>query len=387
DEIAFKSGEGSFSLPGKDLGVTVDAAAAAREAYAVGRTGGPFQRFSETFGSYLGGGVAVAAEAGYDADAARGALEGLARDEFDREPKDASLTAEGGEVNVVEAQDGRTLDVEATLANLEQKLDQFGSQGGEGPVALAVEEKAPKQTTEEARALEPTELIGEYKTDYEWDPDKGRQANLRMASKAVDNTLLAPGEVFSFAEQAGDLDYQEAKVFSDGGVATEEGGGLCQVSSTLYMAANYAGLEIVERHPHYAELPYIKPGFDATVWFGDWEPMDMKFRNTTDGYLLVREFIDKDGYLNAQIYAAEPSGKTVIMNTEKVQQSTVEGIRWVTYKKIYGPDGAVLFDDVMYEGLYSYNPPVPQELKHETNEVRVSGWIDPQNTTGWAEVN
>ncbi len=243
-------------------------------------------------------------------------------------------------------------------------------------------------TTEEARALGPKQLIGEYKTDFAWDPDPGRQANLKMASKAIDNTLLAPGEIFSVTEQAGMIDYEKAKVFTDGGVGYEEGGGLCQVSSTLFMAANYAGLEIVERHPHYAELPYIKPGFDATVWFGDWNPMDMRFKNTTDGYVLVREFVDEDGYLNAQILGQKPTGNKVIMNTEKISQSTTEGIKWITYKKVIAPDGEVLFDDLMSGGpsTYSWNPPTPEALKHETNDPRISGWLDPGNTTGWSEI-
>ena len=121
----------------------------------------------------------------------------------------------------------------------------------------------------------------------------------------------APGEVFSFYEIAAPLDYDKAKTFSDGGIGFANGGGLCQVSSTLYMAAQYAGLEIVERHPHYAVLPYIKPGFDATVWFGDewgWGVQDMRFKNTTDGYVVVREWVDKEGFLNAEILG-RPTGK------------------------------------------------------------------------------
>ena len=376
-EIDLVSGEERFTLPSEELGIEVDAAATAERAYAAGRETGVFGRF-------LGGGGAVPVEVGYDREAARATLEGLVREKFDREPKDASFdVTRNGEVEVVEARSGRTLDAEATLVKLDGALDDFRSE-----VALVADEKEPGLTTEEARGLAPTELIGEYKTDYAWDPDKGRQANLRMASEAVDKTLLAPGEVFSFTEQAGMLDYEKAKVFNGGGIGYEEGGGLCQVSSTLYMAANYAGLEIVERHPHYAELPYIPPGFDATVWFGEWQPMDMKFKNITDGYLLVREFVDEQGFLTAQILGQEPTGKRVVMNTEKVEQSTAEGIKWITSKKVIGADGEVLFDDVMYEGVYSFNPPLPEELeslKHETNEPRVSGWLDPSNTTGWAE--
>ena len=233
----------------------------------------------------------------------------------------------------------------------------------------------------------PTVLLGEYFTDYAWDPDEGRQANLRMASEAINDTVLAPGEEFSALEVLSPLEYEPAKVFANGGVDYEVGGGLCQVSSTLFMAANYAGLEIVERNPHYAELPYIRPGLDATVWFGSkddgWGALDMRFKNTTDGYIRIKEFVNEDGFLIAQIYGEKPADKVVSMDSEKVDEDLGKGITWASYKKVTDNDGQVLEDGLLYETLYSYNPPTPPELKHETNEPRGSGWVDESNTTNW----
>ena len=231
----------------------------------------------------------------------------------------------------------------------------------------------------------PMVLLGEYFTDFVWDPDEARQANLRMAAEAIDGTRLAPGEEFSAIEVLAPLDYETAKVFADGGVSAAAGGGLCQVSSTLYMAANYAGLEIVERNQHYAEVPYIRPGLDATVWFGfdGTPPLDMKFRNDTDGDILVRQFINEDGFMVAQIWGQKPTGKTVSMDSEKVEEDLDKGIKWATYKKVTDEDGKVLEDGLLFESVYSYNPPVPPEIKHETSEPRGAGWVDATNTSGW----
>jgi len=249
----------------------------------------------------------------------------------------------------------------------------------------------PQGTAEQEKAAgepEPSILLGEFFTDYAWDPDPGRRANLKMASEAIDGTLLAPGETFSALDTLSGLDYEAAKVFASGGIDYEIGGGLCQVSSTLYMAANYAGLEIVERNPHYAELPYIKPGFDATVWFGEkgngWGALNMQFKNNTDGHILLRQFINEHGFMVAQIYGEKPSNKQVNMETEKVEENPLKGITWVTYKTVK-EDGKVLEDGVLYETLYSYNPPTPPELKHETEEPRGAGWVDTGNTTNWNE--
>jgi vancomycin resistance protein YoaR len=242
-------------------------------------------------------------------------------------------------------------------------------------------------TTEDQGTGKPSVLLAEFFTDYAWDPDPGRRSNLKTASGAIDGTILAPGEVFSALDKLESQDYQPAKVFSNGGVGYTEGGGLCQVSSTLYMAANYAGLEIVERNPHYAELPYIRPGLDATVWFGDpskgVEPLNMKFKNNTDQNILIREFVNDDGFLIAQIYGEKPAGKTVSMYSEKVSEDLQKGIKWDTYKKVTDENGKVLEDGLLFETVYSYNPPLPPELKHETNEPRGAGWVDTSNTTGW----
>ena len=383
EEISFGEGPDAVSMNAGELGVKVNAAAAVEEAYALGRTGGPLARISDTIGSYFGG-TQIDLTTSYDKEAAGAAIDGIA-EEFNREPKDATFSvAEDGKVVVEEAQNGRALDKEATLANLEGALENMS-----GRVALA-EGPAPEPeiTTAEIQKSKPEQVIGEYQTDFLWDSNPNRKSNMKLAAGAVDNTVLKPGEVFSFNDLTSSLDYEEAKTFSEGGIGIANGGGLCQVSSTLYMAAQYAGLEIVEREPHYAVLPYIKPGFDATVWFGDEYgngEIDFQFKNTTGAPILIREWVDEKGFMNAQILG-RPTGKKVEMRTEKIFEDTTRGIRWDTYKKVT-EDGEVTRDGLLHTYTYSYNPPAPEGGPHyETSAPRVSGWNDPGNTTGWAEV-
>ncbi len=381
EEIRF--GDGVFSMPGERLGVHVDAASAVDEAYAVGREGNFFGRAGDVLRSRFGG-VRIEPEVRYEEKTAKGAIGELAG-RFYEEPRNASFSVtEDGKIEVEEAQEGRVLDKEGTLANLEGAL---ANMSNKVPLAEG-EPPKPEVTTAEIEKYRPQGVIGEYRTDFLWDSNPNRKANMRLAAGAVNGTVLAPGETFSFNELAAPLDYKEAKTFSDGGVGFANGGGLCQVSSTLYMAANYAGLEEAERHPHYAVLPYIKPGFDATVWFGDEYgngAQDMRFKNTTGGHVVIREWVDEDGFLNAQILGRS-TGKKVEMKTVKIFEDTTRGIRWDTYKKVT-KDGEVLFDDLWHTFTYSYNPPVPEGMPHyDTSAPRVSGWADPGNTTGWAEV-
>jgi vancomycin resistance protein YoaR len=374
-------GSEGFSVSGEELGVKVDAATAVDEAYSVGREGWMGRRVFDVLRAYLAG-VQVDTDVEYDQEAARAAVDNLAR-EFYRAPQDATFSVtDDGHIEVKEAQDGRALDKEATLENLDRALANLSAE-----VPLVVDHPAPDVSTAEVEKLRPTDVIGKYKTDFLWDSNPDRQSNMKLAAGAINNTVLAPGEVFSFNELTRSLDYKKAKTFSDGGIGFANGGGLCQVSSTLYMAANYAALEIVERHPHFAVLPYIKPGFDATVWFGEngWGEQDMKFKNTTDGYIVIREWVDKDGFLNAEIYG-RPTGKKVEMRTEKIWERPQVGIKWATYKKVT-KDGKVLFDGKIYDYIYGYNPPIPDNVPHyDTSAPRVAGWPDPTNTTGWANV-
>ena len=269
-----------------------------------------------------------------------------ASDMFDKltvEAVEAGFKVQGNQVYVTESQTGKQVEEEELFATVEPGLFQ-GQRTFQVPVTTA----EPELTTEQAEALKPTELIGSYRTDYSIVPDDNgeRVENLEIASKAINGTLLAPGEIFSVNEVVAPLEYNKTKVIIEGKEEKADGGGLCQVSSTLYMAVNYAGLDVIERHPHYAQLPYIRPGLDATVWFG---ALDMKFENTTDGYVLLQERVADDGYIYAEVWG-KPTGKKVEMKSEP-EYRTPEEAKWITYQKVT-ENGKVTFDGELHKDSY-----------------------------------
>lgn len=361
--VRFGSGEQAVS--GERLGVSLDAEKSVRQAWAVGRDGWFGERaFDSLRGSSSG--VEIPAAVSYDEAAARQAVSGFAP-EVRQEPEDASYEISGDEVEVVGGESGRELNTEQTLANLGESLENL-----EGQVPLATESVEPEETVEELEGMAPTEKLGEYQTDYNYSDSEARKDNLEMSSEAVNGTVLSPGETFSMNDHLVGLDYKKAKVFSEGGESVADGGGLCQVTSTVYMAAQYAGLEIVERNPHYTVLPYIRPGFDATIWFGGQgiPELDMKFKNTTDSNILIREYIDDEGFLTAEIYG-QPTGKEVEMRSERDFRDTDRGIQWSTYKTVK-EDGETVSEGKLREDLYSFPPPEATEEGY--NDVRVGGW-------------
>src|SRR5215210_5290257 len=182
---------------------------------------------------------------------------------LDRDRLDGVLT--NGDVIVEPSREGRSVEGEKLLDDI-----QGGIFEGKREYQVPIDVAKPEYTTAELQAKKPTELQGTYRTNYRATTDQGqtRVENLKIASKAVSGTFVAPGETYSMLDHVANLDYYKTHVIVDGAERLDEGGGLCQVTSTLYNAALYAGMEITERTPHYSQLPYIRPGMDATVWYG-----------------------------------------------------------------------------------------------------------------------
>ncbi|UOQ92117.1 VanW family protein [Halobacillus shinanisalinarum] len=133
-----------------------------------------------------------------------------------------------------------------------------------------------------------TQQIGKYLTFFKKSNNE-RTNNIDLAAKAINNHVVFPGEMFSFNQVVGkrtkEKGYLRAPVIVKGELAEDIGGGICQVSSTLFNAADDAGLKIIERYSHSRKVPYVPPGRDATVsWYGP----DFTFKNEYNQPILIR---------------------------------------------------------------------------------------------------
>ncbi|WP_429372474.1 VanW family protein [Paenibacillus sp. DS2015] len=132
--------------------------------------------------------------------------------------------------------------------------------------------------------------IGNYFTYYNSN-NKNRSHNIGLAAKAINNTVVFPEETFSFNAIVGkrtkEKGYLRAPIIVRGEASEDIGGGICQISSTLYNAVDRAGLQIIERYSHSKNVPYVPPGRDATVsWYGP----DFSFKNKYNQPVLIRAF-------------------------------------------------------------------------------------------------
>ncbi|OKZ57770.1 MAG: hypothetical protein BHV99_00735 [Clostridium sp. 26_21] len=142
----------------------------------------------------------------------------------------------------------------------------------------------------------PTEIeIASFSTKIH-NKENARQNNIKITCNALTNTEIKSGEVFSFCNTVGkateEKGYQEADIFVDGKKQKGFGGGNCQVSTTLYNAvANVDGIEIIERHEHSNDVPYIEKGKDAAVSYGSY---DLKFKNNTPNTIKIIVEFDEE---------------------------------------------------------------------------------------------
>ena len=217
----------------------------------------------------------------------------------DTPPKDADFAVtSGGNVRVVPAQPGLGLDVPQSAARILAAATRVMDR----TAALVLAEQQPKRTTADAQAMGITGTVGSYETFY--GGIANRIHNVQLVAHLVDHKFIAPGETFSFngttGERSAAKGFLEAPVIVNGELQTGLGGGVCQVSTTVFNAAYEAGLPITSRTNHALYISHYPLGRDATV---DYPGIDLKFVNDTKHWLLLRTFVGSSS-LTVVLYGA-----------------------------------------------------------------------------------
>ncbi len=156
----------------------------------------------------------------------------------------------------------------------------------------------------------------ESRSSYYWSWQTNRTENLRLACEGINGTIINPGEVFSFNEVLGERTaekgYLPAPVFGgEGNMA--EGGGICQVASTIFYTVLYLDLETVQRVPHSYSVDYVPLGMDAAIYWD--EGQDYQFRNTQENPIRIEANID-DGHVNITFWGVKENDNYVVMTYE-----------------------------------------------------------------------
>ncbi|OGM97661.1 MAG: hypothetical protein A2735_03595 [Candidatus Yanofskybacteria bacterium RIFCSPHIGHO2_01_FULL_41_21] len=226
-----------------------------------------------------------------------------------RVPVDAKFTINDGKAIILTpAQNGQELNVLTATTELRQ-----GLLANKSEVELALEITEPAITEEKISSLGINDRLAIGESNFTGSTT-ARIQNIKVSSKKYNGFIIKPNETFSFNTILGDVvastGYAPEKVIKNGQIMYEYGGGICQVSTTLFRAAIMAGFPIVERKPHAFPVHYYEPqGFDATIYPGS---SDLRFINDTAGPVLIQtHIVGKNIYF--EIYG-KSDGRTVTMN-------------------------------------------------------------------------
>ena len=271
-KLTFRYEDQEFAVTPEDIALTPLVDKAMQEALSYGRGGSTVGNFNEQVRCILNG-RNVNLTAQYDSDLLKEKLSAIAA-QVNRDPVNALCRiAEGNIIEKIPGVIGKKLDVEKLAANLNEPLTTLNLP--DGVINLELDDIAPYTTTEDIAAID--SILGTYSTYY-YPGDRGD--NIWLAANSISNKIVKPSWTFSFNDTVGertwDNGYKVAGVIINGRPDIDYGGGVCQVSSTLYNAVLLAGLTPTERTPHFFQSTYIGYGRDATVADGQ---IDFKFRN------------------------------------------------------------------------------------------------------------
>ncbi len=304
-------GEKVFSFDPQSVEYGVDAAATAEEVIRWGRKGNWWERLQYIVQAQLRG-YPVPLKIHYNEQKLTELVENW-RETIDKPPQNASFSILHGGITQEAA--GRKLDTAAAKTLLIQTLNQTDKHA----VALPVTPLNPEMTAVDVAQTGLKEQLATYTTDFNA-ADGNRSANIFVAANKINGYILYPGETFSFNDIVGPRDkehgFKEALEIVGNEYVPGIGGGICQVSSTLYNAALLADLTIVERYNHSKPLGYVALGRDATVAYGT---LDFKFTNNKPSPVMIIAEIQGDELCIGLFGTTKEKSETVKVITENKQ--------------------------------------------------------------------
>ena len=275
---------------------------------------------------------------------------------FTKDPVDAVFKFQDGQVTefkpaqngIIVNPDSLSQEIMASFINLEKSNEK------QEKLTPSFESIEPKIKNSDVNDLGIKELLGKGTSTF-WHSSAIRNINITKGSSIVNRILVAPGDTFSFVKSLGEVSlaagYKQAYIIRQGKTELDVGGGVCQVSTTLFRAMLDAGLNITERKNHAYRVSYYeedsKPGFDATVFIPS---PDLKFVNDTAHHVLIQSVLDMDNRrLTYEIYGTSDGRKTNITNYRQWDSTPPPPDVWIDDPTL--PVGKVVKDEQAIRGL------------------------------------
>jgi vancomycin resistance protein YoaR len=367
DILILRCGEREWKFNLNDIAYSFLTDETIEKAYKIGREGN-FIRRLRTIYAIRRNPVNLVVTPQFDRVRLKSILEGI-KSEIDQKGIDASANYRNGTVTFNREVIGKNIEIDKNLDLLENILLERNF----SPIELKVDDIVPRVKYDEISVIE--KVISTFSTSFN-QQKADRTFNIRLACERINNTILLPGEVFSMDKALGprsiDNGYKNAPVIIKGKLIEGVGGGVCQVTTTLYVAVLKTKLEVQERRPHSMPLSYVEPGQDATISEGY---IDFKFRNNKDypvlisaqvsgNSIIIRIIGKKDESLGSVklksvIIKEIPPEKELVVVDETipdgeriVEKSAVTGQRVAVYRETYDKNNKLIEREKISEDLY-----------------------------------
>jgi vancomycin resistance protein YoaR len=291
------------TISGEELEIKYDAGLISEQAYMIGRSGHFFSDIYQKWQAAVSG-INLTSILTINSELIDQVLEQLGY-QIDIPSKDALFKFENNKVTAFTASsNGKKLNqnqAKKIIMSEINMIDEVKLQNNQNVVInLPVETLIPEITTENSNNYGIREEIGVGTSKFRGSISS-RIHNIALAASKINGQLIPPGNIYSFNDSLGDVSaatgYQPAYIIKDGRTVLGDGGGVCQVSTTIFRAALSAGLKIIERHPHSYRVSYYEqdsgPGIDATVFSPSY---DLRFENNTGHHILIQAETDKENY-------------------------------------------------------------------------------------------
>ncbi|RKM54852.1 hypothetical protein D6853_11485 [Butyrivibrio sp. X503] len=317
-----------LTITGSELGVSWDNRDVVEEAYALGHEGNVIARYKAIKDLEVNN-YNFDIEYGFNDEAVTAVLDNCAKN-FNRETINFGLKKGADGFEITEGQTGYLVDTAAS-AELIKTYVKDGKVGSGEALALTINADEPLGSTEELSKVK--DVLGSFTTSYK-SSNAARSANLANGCSHINGATVYPGQEFNvldaitpFTVENG---YFEAGSYLNGVVVPSLGGGICQVSTTLYNAVLLAELEVTERHNHSMVVNYVAYSADAAI--AESGGKNFRFVNNTDAPIYIEGYTTTDKHITFNIYGHEtrPAGRTVSYQSETIEQTSPSADQIVT---------------------------------------------------------
>ena len=333
-----------FLLEPKDINLNYDIGKIINESYKFNKSDSFFKNLKRTITLQLGNEKVFEVKGQYNEEMLNKYVKNIEKN-INKNAIDAKLyVGSNGSINVIPSVIGQELDLSKTSENIKKSInDNSFSQ-----VKLVVEKDSPKITTDMLKSVD-SELAS-HRTTYN-NSSPNRVHNIIKAAQSTNDIILMPGEEFSYNKATGPRSkangYKDAPVIVNGKIQDGSGGGVCQVSTTIYNSVLYSGLEITQVRNHSLPSSYAPMGKDATVAY---DYLDLKFKNPYKHPIYIHTTA-YNGVINSEIYGSSIDKQNIDIVVENVGGGSSNTVK--TYRVFKDKNGKIVKNEYISTSTYN----------------------------------